>query len=131
MRIMAKYILFKRLLILIQLSFWNDDLYNAKRKYNGTLRYNAKRNYRLRVSIKSVFELYLKSDFSYAQKLLAIIKYCDINVKYSMFHGYSIERLNTLQEYGINMRAILKEPANIVDHMFIETCRNVFNLSIL
>ncbi len=96
-------ILFKRLLILIQLSFWNDDLYNAKRKYNGTLRYNAKRNYRLRVSIKSVFELYLKSDFSYAQKLLAIIKYCDINVKYSMFHGYSIERLNTLQEYGINM----------------------------
>ena len=23
------------------------------------------------------------------------------------------------------MRAILKEPANIVDHMFIETCRNV------
>lgn len=118
-------ILFKRLLILIQLSFWNDDLYNAKRKYNGTLRYNAKRNYRLRVSIKSVFELYLKSDFSFAQKLQILIQYCDINVKYSMFHGYSIERLNTLQEYGINMRAILKEPANIVDHMFIETCRNV------
>ncbi len=118
-------ILFKRLLILIQLSFWNDDLYNAKRKYNGTLRYNAKRNYRLRVSIKSVFELYLKSDFSFAQKLQILIQYCDINVKYDIFHRYTIERLNTLQRYGINTRAVLNEPPNIVDHMSIETRRNV------
>lgn len=118
-------ILFKRLLILIQLSFWNDDLYNAKRKYNGTLRYNAKRNYRLRVSIKSVFELYLKSDFSFAQKLQILIQYCDINVTYGVFHRYTIERLNTLQRYGINTRAVLNEPPNIVDHMSIETRRNV------
>ncbi len=118
-------ILFKRLLILIQLSFWNNDLYNAKRKYNGMLRYNAKRNYRLRVRIKSVFELYLKSDFSFAQRLQTLIQYYDINVKYGIFHRYTIKRLNTLQRYRINMRAVLKEPANIVDHMSIETCRNV------
>ena len=118
-------ILFKQLFIFIQLSFWNNELYNAKRKYNGTLRYNAKRNYRLRVSIKSVFELYLKSDFSFAQKLQILIQYCDINVKYDIFHRYTIERLNTLQRYGINTRAVLNEPPNIVDHMSIETRRNV------
>ena len=70
----------------------------------------------MRVSIKSVFELYLKSDFSFAQKLQILIQYCDINVKYDIFHRYTIERLT---------RAVLNEPPNIVDHMSIETRRNV------
>lgn len=79
----------------------------------------------MRVSIKSVFELYLKSNFSFAQKLQILIQYCDINVTYGVFHRYTIERLNTLQRYGINTRAVLNEPPNIVDHMSIETRRNV------
>ncbi|MFG6367773.1 MAG: YmfQ family protein [Lachnospiraceae bacterium] len=81
---------FKTLFIFMQLSFWNDYLYNGRKKYNAVLQYNAKRNYILHVKIKSLFELYMNSGIGYEQIVKIFILNCpEVNV------------VNICQQFGI------------------------------
>lgn len=81
---------FRTLFIFMQLSFWNDYLYNGRKKYNRVLQYNAERNYMLHVKIKSLFELYMNSGIGYEQIVKIFILNCpEVNV------------VNICQQFGI------------------------------
>ncbi len=116
-------ILFQTLYIHVKLPFWDCDLYTGKRRYNGISRYDARRNYGLRVRLKSILELYMEQLIRYKTAFRGSVwnkTDIDLSVLCSCWN-----QLREILNADVCLYARIQSPCGVIGGMTIETRRNV------
>lgn len=104
--------------------FWGGGTYNGRQRYDGTMRYNAKRNYALRIKIKNVLQLYTEQAVRYAVVLWGghIQHKADVDM-FLIFYYYS--KLKEMMHASTDLHTKLYFSCSDIGNICIETKRNV------
>lgn len=116
-------LIIKAVCIHVLMPFWGGGTYNGRRRYDGSMWYNAKRNYALRVIMKSILQLYTEQAVRYAVVFGGHIQHkADADV-FTIFN-YCI-RLKEMMQVSTGIYTDIQSPSGDVGNLSIETKRNV------
>lgn len=106
------------------ISFWECALYNSVWRYDGTLDYDTKRRYGMRIASAVRYEAYIMQAIEHKHLALHIRLSNEENVSTRYICRYRVKEPETRNKSRMQIYVAVTTPPEKIDNIYIETCRN-------